>query len=305
MTIGTIWYSSKEVHYKMIPRPPVYIPEVFCGKIIRMNNSTLEVEGLTISYRITGPDDAPYAVIMQGWGTNCRLYDGMADLINDRFRVLQFDLPGFGMSDEPSESWDVERYAEFTIRFLGMLNIGSAMMIGHSYGGRVIIRLAARDELPFEITRIILVDSAGVMPVRTPAQLRKQRRFKMLKKLFDHKLIYFLFDEIIDDWKSRQGSEDYRRATPVMRGTMVKAVNEDLTGLLSAIRQDTLLIWGECDTATPIRDAHIMEENIPNSGLAVIPGAGHFSFAENPSLFANIINSYLDTVSSAAGGEAL
>ncbi len=285
--------------------PPVYVPEVFCGKIIRMNNSTLEVEGLTISYGITGPENAPYAVIMQGWGTNCRLYDGIAGLINDRFRVLQFDLPGFGMSDEPAESWDVEKYADFTVGLLNRLHIDRAMLIGHSYGGRVIIRLASRDQLPFEISRIILVDSAGILPVRTPVQLRRQKRFKMLKKLFDNKLVYFLFDEIIDDWKSRQGSEDYRQASPVMRGTLVKAVNEDLTPLLPSIRQDTLLVWGECDTATPIRDAHIMEENIPNSGLAVIPGAGHFSFAENPSLFAHIINSYLNDVSAGDGGEKL
>lgn len=267
----------------------------------------IEIDQLNISYTISGLDDAdaPYAVILQGWGTNFHLYDSIAGLIGDRFRVLQFDLPGFGASEEPSESWDVERYAEFTIRLLGALHIDEAMLIGHSYGGRVIIRLASRKDLPFRISRIILIDSAGVLPVRTPAQLRRQRRFKLLKKLFDNRLIYFLFDEIIDDWKSRQGSEDYRRATPVMRGTLVKAVNEDLTGLLSDISQDTLLVWGECDTATPIRDARIMEERIPNSGLAVIPGTGHFSYAENPSLFAHIINSYLDETLNGTGGDAV
>ena len=263
--------------------------------IIRMNDY-ITIDGLTISYMFSGREDsdAPYAVIMQGWGTNCRLYDPVAALIGDRFRVLQFDLPGFGASDEPAESWDVERYARFTVSLLTELGIHRAMMIGHSYGGRVIIRMASDEALPLEISRIILIDSAGVLPLRTPAQIRRQKRYKMLKKLLDNRLIYFLFDEIIDDWKSRQGSEDYRRATPVMRGTLVKAVNEDLTDLLPRITQDTLLVWGECDTATPIRDAHIMEEKIQNSGLAVIPGVGHFSFAENPAAFARIINTYLN-----------
>lgn len=282
------------------------MPEVFCGMIRRMSDYT-EIDGLRISYRFSGPEspNAPCAVIMQGWGTNCRLYDGIAALLEDRFRVLQFDLPGFGLSDEPDESWDVSRYAEFTKELLNSLGISKAMMIGHSYGGRVIIRLASTEDLPFEITRIILIDSAGVLPVRTPAQLRRQRRYKMLKHLFDNRLVYFLFDEIIDDWKSRQGSEDYRQASPVMRGTLVKAVNEDLTGLLPSVKQDTLLVWGECDTATPLRDAHIMEEKIPNSGLAVIPGAGHFSFAENPALFSQIINSYLNSDPDDHGQEAV
>ena len=256
-----------------------------------------EIDGLKIAYEITGREDtdAPAAVILQGWGTSYQLYGSIAELLGDRYRVVCFDLPGFGASEEPAESWDVSRYVDFTVRFLESLGITEAMFIGHSYGGRIIIRMASRINLPITITRIILIDAAGVMPVRTPAQIRRQRRYKLLKKIFDNKLIYFLFDEIIDDWKNRQGSEDYRRATPVMRGTLVKSVNDDLTDLLPDIRQDTLLVWGDKDTATPIRDAHIMEEKIPNSGLAVIPGAGHFSYAENPALFAQIINAYLDT----------
>ena len=273
-----------------------HTPEVFCGIIVHVMSNYTETDGLKIAYDITGLQeaDAPVAVILQGWGTSYRLYDSVAGLIGDRFKVIRFDLPGFGDSEEPSESWDVSAYTDFTVRFLKELGVTEAMFIGHSYGGRIIIRLASSDDLPIGITRIILIDSAGVLPVRTPAQLRRQKRYKLLKRLFDNKLIYFLFDEIIDDWKNRQGSEDYRRATPVMRGALVKAVNEDLTPLLAKIKQDTLLVWGENDTATPIRDAHIMEENIPDSGLAVIPGTGHFSYAENPSLFAQIINAYLD-----------
>ena len=67
----------------------------------------------------------------------------------------------------------------------------------------------------------------------------------------------------------------------------------DLTELLPKIRQEVLLIWGDQDTATPIRDAHIMEEKIPNCGLAVIPGTGHFSFLEKPAQFRGIMEAYL------------
>ena len=256
----------------------------------------IEVKGLKTAYRIQGleNDDAPVAVILQGWGTDYTLYAPVADLISDRFKVVQFDLPGFGLSEEPDIPWDVSMYADFVIELLNVLNIGSALLIGHSYGGRIIIRLASRDNLPFEITRIILIDSAGILPVRTRRQIRRQNTYKLLKRLFDNRIIYFLFTEIIDDWKSKQGSADYRAASPVMRVTMVKAVNEDLTEYLPKIKQDTLLIWGDKDTATPIRDAHIMAENIPNSGLAVIPGAGHFSYADDPALFAGIMNAYLN-----------
>lgn len=254
----------------------------------------VNVDGLRIAYRISGdPNSADTAVILQGWGTTYRLYDIVANILGDRFKTVQFDLPGFGASEEPDRSWTVEDYKEFFVKFLKELGIGSCMLIGHSYGGRVIIKLAGSDDCPVDITKIVLMDSAGVLPVRTFKQKYRQTVYKILKKILNSKVIYFLFDEIIDDWKSRQGSEDYRNASPIMKGALVSAVNEDLTSYLPHIKVPTLLVWGDKDTATPMRDAHIMEKEIPDSKLFVIPDTGHFSYAENPALFAEAVNTFL------------
>lgn len=251
------------------------------------------VDGYNICVKTTGTGDKT-VVILQGWGTDLGVYDSVAGAIDgSRYRVIQFDFPGFGGSDEPKEPWDVDGFADFFCKFMETMQIKQATLIGHSYGGRVIIKLAARESIPFEITNIILIDSAGVLPVRTTAQKWKIRKYKILKKFLNMKLIYAMFPEVIDDWRSRQGSADYRNATPMMRQCMVKAINEDLTELLPKIRQEVLLIWGDQDTATPIRDAHIMEEKIPNCGLAVIPGTGHFSFLEKPAQFRGIMEAYL------------
>ena len=251
------------------------------------------VDGYNICYKTTGTGDKT-VVILQGWGTDLGVYDSVAGVIDgSRYRVIQFDFPGFGGSDEPKEPWGVDGFADFFFRFMEVMQVKQATLIGHSYGGRVIIKLAARESIPFEITNIILIDSAGVLPVRTTAQKWKIRKYKILKKFLNMKLIYAMFPEVIDDWRSRQGSADYRNATPMMRQCMVKAINEDLTELLPKIRQEVLLIWGDQDTATPIRDAHIMEEKIPNCGLAVIPGTGHFSFLEKPAQFRGIMEAYL------------
>ncbi len=251
----------------------------------------MEINGLNINVRISGEGDDT-VIILQGWGTGLSVYDSLADTLKIRYRVVQFDLPGFGRSDEPEEPWDVDGYADFFCELVRKLEINKATLIGHSYGGRIIIKLAARENLPFTIDRIVLIDSAGVLPVRTFTQKMKIKQYKMIKKLFDTKLFYALFPELVDDWRSRQGSADYRNATPVMRQCLVKAVNEDLTDLLPLIKQDTLLIWGDKDTATPLRDARIMEEKIPNAGLVVFEGAGHYSFLEKPLEFKNIMRSF-------------
>ncbi len=252
-----------------------------------------EVDGYNICYKITGEGDET-VVILQGWGTDLGVYDSVAGSINDKYKVIQFDLPGFGGSDEPKEAWNVDAFTDFFCRFMQTLDIKKATLIGHSYGGRIIIKLAARDEIPFEIKNIVLIDSAGIMPKRSFKQKFNIRKYKIIKKIVNVKLIYALFPELIDDWRSRQGSADYRNASPIMRQCMVMAVNEDLTELLHYIKQDTLLIWGDKDTATPISDGRLMEERIKNSGLCVLEGCGHFSFLEKPSQFKSIMRSYFE-----------
>lgn len=249
------------------------------------------VDGYNICYKITGSGKETI-VMLQGWGTDLGVYDSVANAVNEKFRFVQFDLPGFGGSDEPREAWNVDAYADFFCRFMQAMEIDKAILIGHSYGGRIIIKLASRDTIPFEIAKIVLIDSAGIVSQKSVSQKLRIGSYKILKRVFNLKLIYALFPELVDDWKSRQGSADYRNATPIMRQCLVMAVNEDLRHLLPKIRQETLLIWGDMDTATPVSDARIMEEMIPDSGLAIIKGTGHYSFLEQPVTFLNIMRSY-------------
>lgn len=253
----------------------------------------IEINGYNINYKITGPESGRTAVILQGWGTGLDLYDFAAGCINDGYRVVQFDMPGFGESDEPREPWRPADYADFFCEFMKVLGIKSTVLIGHSYGGRVIIKLAERDDLPFEIEKILLIDSAGIMPERSPAQKRKVRRYKMMRDFLMSKPVHAMFPEVIDYWMSQQGSDDYRNSSPMMKKCLVMAVNEDQRESLHKIRQETLLIWGDLDDATPLSDAKIMEKEIPNSALIILEGTGHYSFLEKPAQFRGILRSFL------------
>ena len=250
------------------------------------------VQGYKINYKITGEGDRTL-VILQGWGTKLEVYDSVAACVNHKIRVVQFDLPGFGGSDEPRESWGVDQFADFFCAFMEELGIKEATLLGHSFGGRIIIKLANREKLPFTIRNIILVDAAGIRAKLTGKQKRKQRRYKILKKILLWKPVHALFPDLIDDWKARQGSADYRNATPRMRECMVKSINEDLTDLLPHIKQEVLLIWGDNDTATPLSDAKKMEAMIPDNGLVILSPAGHYSFLDQPAVFRNVLRSYL------------
>ena len=255
----------------------------------------MTIDGLNIKYEITGPKGrARTAVVLQGWGTDLTMYDSVAQALNDKYRVVQLDLPGFGASDEPAEPWSVDDFCDFFCKFMKELSIKKAALIGHSYGGRMIIKMAAREKLPFEISKIVLVDSAGVMPERSASQNFKVKRYKAVKKFLTSAPVHAMFPEVIDYWLSKQGSEDYKKASPVMKACLVKAVNEDLKDIMPDVKPETLLVWGDKDLDTPISDAHIMEEKMPNAALVTIEGAGHYSFLEQPVLFRSIIRSFLE-----------
>ncbi|MBQ7635684.1 MAG: alpha/beta hydrolase [Lachnospiraceae bacterium] len=252
----------------------------------------VEIDGYKVNY-ITKGDNKKYVIILQGWGTKIGIYDGIVNALCDKYKVVSLDLPGFGDSTEPREGWSVEDYKNFFLKFVKTLGIDSATLIGHSFGGRVIIKLFAEKDLDFNVEKIVLIDSAGIVRPKSFKTKAKIARYKMIKKLAGLKISGFFFGPAIEEWKKKQGSEDYRNASPVMRECLVKAVNEDLTYLLPKIDRETLLIWGDKDTATPLQDGKDMERLIPGAGLAVIPGTGHYSFLEAPGVFSRIINAFL------------
>ncbi len=247
------------------------------------------VMGLRVNYEIQGQGDT--VLLLHGWGSSLAPYRPLMAQLSAKYRVIALDFPGFGGSEEPKEPWDVEAYARFTLQFLEQFRPQRLALVGHSYGGRVILKLASR-ETPWTLTKIVLIDSAGIKPPASGKKSARQRIFKLGKWFFSRKPMAKLFPNALEKLRVKFGSADYAAASPMMRQCLVKAVNEDLSHLLPHIKAPTLLVWGDRDTATPLSDARRMEQEIPNAGLALIPGAGHFSFAENPYLFGRIMASY-------------
>ena len=89
------------------------------------------------------------------------------------------------------------------------------------------------------------------------------------------------------------GSQDYKDSEGIMRQTMVKVINDDLSHLLPLIKAPSLLIWGENDQDTPVYMGQEMEKAIPDSGLVIIKGAGHYSYLDNYDQFRAVIKVFL------------
>lgn len=226
---------------------------------------------------------------MHGYGCNTTTVASVSRIFEAGMRVISVDLPGHGQSDEPPCIWGVEDYTRCIETLIGRLGLKDVSLLGHSFGGRIGILLSSRHP---EIHKLVLVDAAGIKPKRNPAYYIKVYTYKTLKHALPLLFGKKRGGELLDRYRGRAGSADYRQSSPIMRGVMSKCVNEDLKSVMPAIKAPTLLIWGSDDTATPLSDAKTMERLIPDAGLVNFEGCGHYSFLDNPVGFRAVIREF-------------
>ncbi|PXV90281.1 pimeloyl-ACP methyl ester carboxylesterase [Lachnotalea glycerini] len=253
----------------------------------------INIDHIKINYIMEGEGET--ILMLHGWGSNILPFQPLIKHLSSYYKVYALDMPGFGQSNEPSAAWTVDDYVEFIIKFVQEMKITSAILIGHSFGGECIIKLASHKTLPFQINKIILMGSAGIRRPKTLKQKFKICTYKCGKWFLKRKLIQFLYPDALENFQSKSGSADYRAASPLMRQSFVKVVNEILDeSYFTNIKPSTLLIWGENDTATPLIDGQYMEKTIPDAGLVTIKNAGHYVFLDQAFTVHKVIDSFLN-----------
>ena len=163
-------------------------------------------------------------------------------------------------------------------------------IISHSFGGRITTLIAGLYKL--KLDKLIMIDVAPIKPRKSIFTLFKQSIYKLLKKIsfiLPKKIKKKYLNKLINIF----GSKDYKDIDINMRQTFKNIVNEDLKKYLKNIDNETLIIWGENDLYTPLNDGKIINKEIKNSALIVIPNSYHFPYLDYPILVYNIIKEFL------------
>ena len=272
------------------PAPSVGPAPALPKQLPAADQRTLVVNGLTIAYRDSGTSRTPgtAAVVLHGWGADGAVMDSIRRCLAADQRVIVPDLPGFGASDPPPATWGSAEYAalvEALVRQLGIHRVG---LVGHSFGGKVCLYLAAAQ--PELVERLVLVNSAGIRPAHGPRYQARVIAFKGLRRALSAPVLRD--SRPAQTWfGSRFGSQDYRQAAG-LRTTFVRVVNEDVRALLPRVQAPTLLIWGDRDHDTPLADGELMERLLPDAGLVVFSDAGHFAYADDPQRFCRVVSHF-------------
>ncbi len=248
-----------------------------------------EIGGLKIHYSEQG--SGPDVLMLHGWGASAESFRSIINALQDKCRVIALDFPGCGESDLPTEPWNIDDYVSLVLEFCKNLKLDNPILIGHSHGCRVIMKMCGTGLM--HPPKIVFIDGAGLKPKFNIKKSVKVATFKTIRKVFELPVFGEKGKETVRKARSHFGSADYSSAPEVMRKTMVKLVNDDMTPFVSGITASTLLIWGENDTATPLYMAKKLESMIKDCGLCVIKGTGHWSFAEKPIEVNAILRSFI------------
>jgi pimeloyl-ACP methyl ester carboxylesterase len=208
------------------------------------------------------------------------------ECLSGAFRVIAIDLPGFGESRAPSGVWGTPDYAAFVRDLLAELGIERALFLGHSFGAKVSLYLAAVH--PDLVEKVVLSGAPGIkMPPSMEARVKKAvaKSARTVGRLGPpgRMLKQAVYERI--------ASSDYKDAGP-LQPILVKVVNEDLTHMFPRVKASTLLVWGSEDTAVPLAAAQRMEELMGDAGLVVFEGAGHFAYLDEPQRFCRVVRHF-------------
>lgn len=250
----------------------------------------VDVAGLRLHVRSSGPDSAPAVIMLHGLGASLHTWEAWANGLAD-YRVVRFDMPGFGLTGpDPSDDYSDARSVAVINALMDQLGIARASVVGHSLGGRIAWQFAAAH--PGRVDKLVLVSPDGFA---SPGfEYGKAPQVPAVASLMRHVLPRFMVrmnlepgyadpKVITDELLTRY--YDLLLA-PGVRGALLERMSQtiltDPEPILRRVTMPTLLLWGEQDAMIPFANSADYLRLLPDSRLAALPGVGHLPQEEAP-----------------------
>lgn len=224
-------------------------------------------------------------VFLHGWGATKDIFKPIIQDIKNKYKVTLIDLPSFGMSTSSYNILNVYEVAYSIIDLLKNNNINNPILVGHSYGGKI----ASIISKEINVNKLILIDSSGIKRVNIINTL-KVYFYKLKKKYYKLTKQVMKYNHLL----SSSGSNDYKNASLIQKEMLKETLNTDIKHILKKISCETLILWGQNDNTTKLKDAKLFHKLIKNSELVIIPNSAHFPFIENKQYFIKVLNTYLE-----------
>lgn len=237
------------------------------------------IDNILLNYEVYGPQNTKTILILHGWGQNILHWKTVAELLSADYKIFLVDLPGFGSSSLPSRPFGVDEYSQLFKKFINKLDIKELILIGHSVGGKIAIKIATISD---NLDQLFLIAPSGIgkQSIYTKCKIIF---FKFLKNAF-----FYLPEKVTNQVIMLFSSKDYINSGK-LKDTFKKIVNENVEKEASTIKVKTTIIWGEKDDQLKLKNAKLLKKLINRSTLRVVWKVGHSPNIEAPQKLADLI----------------
>jgi pimeloyl-ACP methyl ester carboxylesterase len=251
----------------------------------------IQVAGVRLYVRDSGPRSAPAVILLHGFGSSLQTWDAWATMLETHFRVIRFDLPGFGLTGaDPTGDYTDARTVRILASLMDALALSRASLVGNSLGGKIAWQFAA--DYPDRVDKLVLVSPDGFA---SPGfDYGKTADVPLMLRLLPYTLPTAMVRMSLAPAFANPATLDaallrrYRdmMLAPGVRAAMLSRMAQVMLQpperALQRIQAPTLLLWGERDAMIPFSNAADYLRNIRHCRLAALPGVGHVPQEEAP-----------------------
>ena len=256
----------------------------------RGSNLFIDVNDIKVCYDDCGKGEIPI-IFIHGFPFDKLMWQPQLDLFGKNYRVIAYDIRGFGKSTNGSAQGSINLFADDLVKFMDGLEIKKAIVCGLSMGGYILLNAIIR--YPQRFDAIILSDTQCIADSFGAKEKRKKAISQIVAGKINDFALGFIANIFSDETKKTKGDVVEKikrtilstRAEAVTATLSVLAERQDLCSSISQIEVPTLIICGEQDIVTPVEQAEFLHDTIPNSQLKIIENAGHMSNLEKPDEF--------------------
>ncbi|WP_250471905.1 alpha/beta fold hydrolase [Caballeronia sp. GAFFF1] len=262
----------------------------------------IETNGTRIHVTQRGSGDIAL-VFLHYYGGSSRTWDGVADELGDRYRIVATDHRGWGHSDAPANGYGIADLAADAEGVIGALGLRRYMLVGHSMGGKVAQLIASRR--PKGLQGLVLVAPSPPSPMR----LSEQERATLSGAYVSRESVEFVIDHVLtgrplDAARRERVIEDSLKGAPQAKAAWPEiGMSEDLTAAVASIDVPTVVISGELDRVDRMDTLqNELLPRIPHAAMVVLPGVGHLSPLETPTDIARVIARFVGEIENGSAG---
>ena len=282
-------------------------PEEVYKKYALSSSQQIAIGGVQLHYSDEGNRlDSTPLLLIHGTSSSLRTWDGVTAQLKNQYRIIRFDLPGFGLTGpNPNHDYTTRYYNEVIDSLLKALQISRVIIVGNSLGGAIATQYAIYQ--PAKVRGLVLVDAAGLPPAK---KTKGAIGFKLAQMPVINQLLTKITPRVLVKKSLQDAYGDIGKVTDSLttqyfdmltrEGNRKALVDRMRQGwqvtdgnFLTKVEAPTLIVWGSKDRLIPVENAALFQQKIKNSQVHIWDNLGHVPMEEDPVAFSEIVKKWV------------